>query len=62
LAAADVGRTIRVRETATNPYGQNSVASAPSAVVTAKPKPGAIVGTVRNAKNGASSKRQRQLR
>jgi uncharacterized delta-60 repeat protein len=53
LAAADVGRTIRVRETATNPYGQNSVASAPSAVVTAKPKPGAIVGTVRNAKTGA---------
>jgi uncharacterized delta-60 repeat protein len=52
LAAADVGRTIRVRETATNPYGQNSVASAASAVVTAKPKPGAIVGTVRNAKTG----------
>lgn len=52
-AAADVGRTIRVRETATNPYGQNSVASAPSAVVTAKPTPGAIVGIVRNAKTGA---------
>jgi hypothetical protein len=54
LAAADVGRTIRVRETATNPYGQNSVESAPSAVATAKPKPGAIEGTVLNAKTGAA--------
>ena len=54
LAAADVGHAIRVRETATNPYGQSLVESAASAVVTAKPKPGAIVGTVRNGKTGAA--------
>jgi len=52
LAAADVGHTIRVRETATNPYGQSSVDSAATAVV--KAKPGTIAGTVRNLKNGAT--------
>ena len=52
LAAADVGHTIRVRETATNVYGQSSVDSAASAVV--KAKPGTIAGTVRNLKNGAT--------
>jgi uncharacterized delta-60 repeat protein len=53
LVAADVGQTIRVRETATNAYGQTSVASAATAVVTATPTPGGIVGTVRNTKTGA---------
>ena len=33
LAAADVGQTIRVRETATNAYGQSSADSAATAVV-----------------------------
>jgi uncharacterized delta-60 repeat protein len=46
LAAADVGHTIRVDETATNPYGTGSVDSAPTATV--KPKPGAIGGKVTN--------------
>jgi uncharacterized delta-60 repeat protein len=50
LTAADVGRTIRVRETATSAYGAGSADSAATAVVRAKP--GAIVGTVRNAKTG----------
>ena len=36
LTAADVGRTIRVRETATNAYGAGSVESAATAVVKAK--------------------------
>jgi uncharacterized delta-60 repeat protein len=52
LTAADVGRTIRVRETASNAYGQGAVESAATAVVTAKP--GTISGTVRNLKNGAT--------
>ena len=52
LAAADVGHAIRVRETATNTYGQSSVDSAATAVV--KAKPGTIAGTVRNLKNGAT--------
>ncbi len=54
LVAADVGHTIRVRETATNAYGQTAITSAATAVVTAKPKPtpGTITGTVRNAKTG----------
>ena len=55
LTASDVGHTIRVRETATatNPYGQGAVDSTPTAVVTAKPKPGTITGTVSNAKTRA---------
>jgi hypothetical protein len=52
LTAADVAHTIRVRETATNAYGEGSVDSAATAVV--KPKPGAIAGTVRSASNGAA--------
>jgi uncharacterized delta-60 repeat protein len=50
LIAADVGRTIRVRELATNAYGQGSVDSAATVVV--KPRPGTIAGTVRRT-NGA---------
>ena len=55
MTASDVGHTIRVRETATatNPYGQGAIDSTPTAVVTAKPKPGTITGTVSNAKTGA---------
>ena len=45
LAAADVGHTIRVRETATNAYGEGSVDSAATAVI--KANPGRIAGTVR---------------
>jgi uncharacterized delta-60 repeat protein len=37
LARADIGHTIRVRETATNAYGSSSVDSAPTTVVLAKP-------------------------
>lgn len=51
LVAADVDNTIRVRETATNAYGQSAVDSPATAVV--KAKPGTITGTVRNLKNGA---------
>ena len=51
LVAADVGHTIRVRETATNAFGQNSADSAPTAVV--KAKAGAIAGTVRRARTGS---------
>ena len=54
MTASDVGHTIRVRETATNPYGQGAVDSTPTVVVTAKPKPGAIAGTVSNAKTSAA--------
>jgi uncharacterized delta-60 repeat protein len=44
LTAADVARTIRVRETASNAYGSGSVDSAATGVV--KAKPGVIAGTV----------------
>ena len=44
LTAADVGRMIRVRETATNDYGTGSADSAATAVV--KAKPGRIAGAV----------------
>jgi hypothetical protein len=37
LAPADVGRTVRVRVTATNAAGSSAEASAPTAVVTARP-------------------------
>jgi Carboxypeptidase regulatory-like domain/Domain of unknown function (DUF5122) beta-propeller len=50
LAAADVGHTIRVRETASNAYGEGSADSAATAVIRANP--GSITGSVRNAKNG----------
>jgi uncharacterized delta-60 repeat protein len=50
LTAADVGRTIRVRETAMNAHGAGSADSAATAVV--KAKPGAIAGTVLIAKTG----------
>jgi len=51
LTAADVGHTIRVRESATNAYGESSVDSAATAVV--KAKAGAIAGTVRRAGTGS---------
>jgi uncharacterized delta-60 repeat protein len=51
LTAADLGRTIRVRETATNADGTGSADSAATTVV--KAKLGAIAGTVRNARTGA---------
>jgi uncharacterized delta-60 repeat protein len=52
LAAADVGHTIRVRETASNAYGEGSADSAATAVV--KAKPGTIARSVRNLKNGTT--------
>ena len=52
LTAADVGRAIRVRETATNAYGIGSVDSAATAVITARV--GAIAGTVRRAGTNAA--------
>ena len=52
LTAADVGHTIRVRDTATNTYGTGSVDSAATAVV--KAKAGAVAGTVRSASTGAA--------
>jgi hypothetical protein len=51
VVAADVGHTIRVRETASNAYGQGSADSAATAVIRANP--GSITGTVRNSKNAA---------
>lgn len=51
LVAADVGHTIRVREAASNVYGQGSADSAATAVIRANP--GAITGTVRNSKTKA---------
>ena len=50
LTAADVGRTVRVRETATNAYGARSVDSAATAVV--KARAGAIGGKVLSASTG----------
>ena len=51
LATSDIGATIRVRVTATNPDGTDSVVSAPSAVVVPAPPTNttapAIVGTLR---------------
>jgi hypothetical protein len=44
LAAADVGHTVRVGETASNPYGTASANSAPTAVV--RSTPGGIAGQV----------------
>jgi hypothetical protein len=52
LAAADVGHTIRVRETAANPYGSGSVDSGATAVI--KARVGAIAGTVRRAGTNAA--------
>jgi hypothetical protein len=52
LVPKDVGHTIRVRETATNDYGQVPVESAPTAAI--KATPGTIAGTVRNQKSGAA--------
>jgi uncharacterized delta-60 repeat protein len=46
-ASADVGHTIRVRETATNPYGTGTADSAATAMV--KARAGATAGTVRAA-------------
>jgi uncharacterized delta-60 repeat protein len=51
LTAADVGRTIRVRETATNVHGTGSADSAATGVV--RTKPGVIAGTVRSKNNNA---------
>jgi uncharacterized delta-60 repeat protein len=48
LTAADIGRTIRVRETATNAHGGSSVDSAATAAV--KVKPGTIAGTVKSSR------------
>jgi len=50
LTGADVGHTIRVRETATNAYGTGSAESAATAVV--KANEGAIAGTVLSANGG----------
>ena len=52
LAAADVGHTIRVRETATNAYGIGSGDSGATAVI--KARAGAITGTVRRAGTNAA--------
>jgi uncharacterized delta-60 repeat protein len=52
LTAADVGHAVRVRETATNAYGIGSADSPTTGVVAARP--GAIVGTVRNARTGVA--------
>jgi uncharacterized delta-60 repeat protein len=52
LAAADVGHTIRVREAASNAYGTDTVESAATAVVEARP--GAIAGRVRRAGTNAA--------
>jgi uncharacterized delta-60 repeat protein len=52
LTAADVGQTIRVRETAANPYGTGSVDSAATAPV--KAGAGAVAGTVRRAATNAA--------
>jgi hypothetical protein len=51
VGVADVGHTIRVRETATNAYGQSSADSAATAVVTATA--GTIAGSVRSARTGS---------
>jgi uncharacterized delta-60 repeat protein len=51
LVAADVGHTIRVRETASNAYGQGSADSAATAAIRANP--GSITGSVRNSKSAA---------
>ena len=48
LTAADVGRTIWVRETARNTYGAGSADSAATAAV--KVKPGTIAGTVKSSR------------
>lgn len=48
LTAADVGRTIGVRETATNTYGAGWADSAATAAV--KVKPGTIAGTVKSSR------------
>ena len=50
LTAADVGRTIRIREAAANAYGAAVVDSPATAVVAART--GAITGTVRRSGNG----------
>ena len=52
LTAADVGYTIRVRETATNAYGAGWVDAAATAVV--KARAGAITGKVRSASTSAA--------
>jgi uncharacterized delta-60 repeat protein len=51
LIAADVGQTIRARETAANPYGIGSVDSGATAAI--KARVGAIAGTVRRAGTSA---------
>jgi Carboxypeptidase regulatory-like domain len=48
LTAADIGRTIRVHETATNAYGGDSADS--PATATVKVKPGTIAGTVKSSR------------
>jgi hypothetical protein len=52
LGSADVGHAIRVRETATNAFGQSFADSTATGVV--KANPGKMAGTVRNLKNGAT--------
>jgi uncharacterized delta-60 repeat protein len=51
LTVADVGRTIRVREAASNAYGAGAVESAATGVV--NPAAGAIAGRVRSAGTGS---------
>jgi hypothetical protein len=53
LGASDVGHTIRVHEEASNSWGLGAIDSAPTAIVRAKPNPGTVAGSVRNAKTGA---------
>jgi hypothetical protein len=48
LIGADVGKTIRVRVTATNAYGTSTTDSAQTAAVAAAPSTGGISGTVYN--------------
>jgi uncharacterized delta-60 repeat protein len=52
LGSADVGHALRLRETATNAYGQSSADSTATGVV--KANPGKLTGTVRNLKSGAT--------
>ena len=60
LAAADVGHTIRVRETASNAYGEGSADSAATAVI--KAKPGTIAASSEIEERSHDRERERQLR
>jgi len=51
LATADVGHTIRVRETASNAYGEGWASSIATVVIRANP--GGLTGSVRSSTNNA---------